>query len=517
MNPACSAATSGVSQKSGKTLFCESATEDRDLPERTQPVSVPTANAHARASSAAEETSRVPRRPTTAPKSAPSSFFTRSFLKRPRTSTVMRSANLAPTPKNVLRRTFFEDPAGLAAGEAQNTAPRSPSPSARAATRVAPNAHPTEDRTAPIYAFVSMPPPFVAYVVCDKENKERSSCVSSNTSAATNASPPSSARRAPSRKLAPSSTNESARSFTVVAPARVHGVSVQTALVPSRPSEIPPIPSPADTTAPGGKTLAVLRVSVDSALGGVSHLCSAAETPPFSSSAVGATRPSNAHASGGRFPPSASARRSPPKFAPDRCTGRPAGGPPPPSSARDVAEGSAKFTTACSPNVTSAQSLPALSESPTPAKPLGEPEPARAGSTAHRATSPAPPEGNVSACGPRASKRHSACPSGREQRRHEEPADAVATDGKRERGNGVSACVRACVRACVSACVSSCVSSCERERERERKRTSARTVWKMRRGESREDRGLGEDGGCAPPGAKLRPCTASTAGSPCTA
>jgi hypothetical protein len=91
--------------------------------------------------------------------------------------------------------------------------------------------------------------------------------------------------------------------------------------------------------------------------------------------------------------------------------------------ARVALGGSAKFTMACSPNVTSAQSLPALSESPTPAKPLGEPEPARAGSTAHRATSPAPPEGNVSACGPRASKRHSACPSGSEQRWHEEPAE----------------------------------------------------------------------------------------------
>ena len=286
--------------------------------------------------------------------------------------------------------------------------------------------------------------------------------------------------------------------FTVTAPARVHGVSVQTARAPS---SVPPVPSPAGKTAPGGKTAAVLRVTVASARGGVSHLCSAAETPPFSSSAVGAGRPSNAHASGGRFPPSASVRREPPKFAPDRCTGRPAGGPPPPRSARDVAEGSAKFTTACSPNVTSAQSLPALSDSPTPAKPLGEPKPARVGSTAHRATSPAPPEGNVSACGPRASKRHSACPSGREQRWHEEPADAVATDGERERGNGVSACV------------SACVSSCARERERDVENVENAA----RRGARRPRARLGEDVGCAPPGAKLRPCTASTAGSPETA
>ena len=97
---------------------------------------------------------RVPRRPTTAPEERAPSSSARpwgAFLLQHRTSTVMRSANLAPTPKNAaLRdrdRDRDRDPAGLAAGETQKTAPRSPSPSARAATRVAPNAHPTDDRT----------------------------------------------------------------------------------------------------------------------------------------------------------------------------------------------------------------------------------------------------------------------------------------------------------------------------------------------------------------------------------
>lgn len=88
--------------------------------------------------------------------------------------------------------------------------------------------------------------------------------------------------------------------------------------------------------------------------------------------------------------------------------------------ARVALGGSAKFTMACSPNVTSAQSLPALSESPTPAKPLRLK--ARDSEViSHVATSPAPPR-NVNACDARASKRHSACPSGSEQRWHEEPA-----------------------------------------------------------------------------------------------
>jgi hypothetical protein len=101
--------------------------------------------------------------------------------------------------------------------------------------------------------------------------------------------------------------------------------------------------------------------------------------------------------------------------------------------ARVALGGSAKFTMACSPNVTSAQSLPALSESPTPAKPLRLK--ARDSEViSHVATSPAPPR-NVNACVARASKRHSACPSGSEQRWHEEPA---------ERGN------RSVKNACVS-------------------------------------------------------------------
>ena len=262
--------------------------------------------------------------------------------------------------------------------------------------------------------------------------------------------------------------------MTVTAPARVHGVSVQTARAPS---SVPPVPSPAGKTAPGGKTAAVLRVTKKSrrARGGVSHLCSAAETPPFSSSAVGAARPSNAHASGGRFPPSASARREPPKFAPDRCTGRPAGGP-----LRRVARATSRKAPP-----SSRRRAPRTSRPPSRSRRCRTGPPRRSPwanrslrlrasrSTAHRATSPAPPEGNVSACGPRASERHSACPSGREQRWHE------SLRMRRRRMANANA-------GTASARVSARVSARARERERETWK-----MWKMRRGEAREDRGRG--------------------------
>mmetsp|Transcript_11938 Transcript_11938/g.51227 ORF Transcript_11938/g.51227 Transcript_11938/m.51227 type:complete len:259 (+) Transcript_11938:571-1347(+) len=241
----------------------------------------------------------------------------------------------------------------------------------------------------------------------------------------TNASPPSSKRAARSwvtNTSRPVSLDEKGdwRSlrltpFTVTAPARAHGTSNQAARAFSSSA----------AAKPGGRTAAVLRASdcfsSDVVRGGTSHLCSAEETPPFSSSAVGAARPSNAHANGGRFPPSPGASRAPPKCLPVIKIGKPTGDPRL-FGARVALGGSAKFTMACSPNVTSAQSLPALSESPTPAKPLRLK--ARDSEViSHVATSPAPPR-NVNACVARASKRHSACPSGSEQRWHEEPPGA---------------------------------------------------------------------------------------------
>ena len=330
----------------------------------------------------------------------------------------MRSANRAPTPKNAAPTT-----GRFAAGDAQKTAPDAPSPSARTATRVVPNAHPTASS-----ARSSIGTRATRADAEPPARDPRTSSSSSGTSATTNASPPASfgAKKDPSAATsAPRASrdddrrrpNRRLRSLTVTAPARVHGTSVQAARAPS--------PLAWATAAPGGNTAAVLRApsSAPSAApsdGGTSHLCIAEETPPSSSSAVGAARPSNAHAKGTRFPPSAGERREPPNPAPNRVAGKPTGKPPPARAARVVTEGSAKFTTACSPDVTSAQSLPALSESATPAKPACR-EPPRA-STAHSATSPAPPEGNVSACAARASKRHSECPSGREQRWQEDPA-----------------------------------------------------------------------------------------------
>ena len=285
--------------------------------------------------------------------------------------------------------------------------------------------------------------------------------------------------------------------MTVTAPARVHGVSVQTARAPS---SVPPVPSPAGKTAPGGKTAAVIRVAVGSARGGVSHLCSAGGDAAVFVPAPSAPRARRARtraAAGSRRPP---LRGGSPEFAPDRCTGRPAAVPLRRAARATSRKAPRSSRTACSPRP-SARSLPALSDSPTPAKPLGEPKPAPPSDPRAPRDVAGAPEGNVGACGARV-KAAQRVPLG-QGTALARGACGCGGDGWRTRTRERRQ--RVCQRGC----------QLVRERERERRGKCGKC------GEARRAKTAGEarrrHSGCAPPGAKLRPCTASTAGSPETA